>query len=83
MKKSELRKIIREELAILNDVEFKPNIKVMTIMGTKRTGKIIKNFHWKDSTDGTYAAPGKNDIPVLWDDGTKGFHSKKYLKIIK
>ena len=56
--------------------------KVTQNMGVKRTGVITKPFHWKESNDGTYRAPDKNDVPVQWDDDTKGYDNIKYLDIV-
>lgn len=43
-------------------------------MGTRKTGKVIAWFNWRDADDGTYKEPDReNYVPVQWDDGTKGF----------
>lgn len=45
-------------------------------MGVRLKGVVIKSFYWRESNDGTYKAPEKDDICVLWNDGTKGYINK-------
>jgi hypothetical protein len=78
--------IFSKYLEMLNEgrLDFRVGDEVETTMGVKRVGKIIKPFYWKDSTDGTYKAPeSKKYLPVQWNDGLKGYHNQKYLKLLK
>lgn len=58
---------------------FKPGDEVRKEMGIRMNGIVSNPFHWKDSTDGTYKEPGKEDVPVCWNDGTCGYCHKSYL----
>lgn len=42
-------------------------------MGVRLSGKVVRPFWWKESTDGTYKEPRADHVPVQWDDGTKGY----------
>lgn len=64
------------------DTEFAPGTKVKKTMGIRQKGVVVKPFYWKDSTDGTYKEPGKDYIPIEWEDGTKGYAFAGYLKMI-
>jgi hypothetical protein len=49
---------------------------VRTTMGTRRSGRIVPKFYWREATDGTFRAPESRDrnvVWVQWDDGTKGW----------
>lgn len=54
--------------------------KVVTIMGCHREGVIVRPFCYRDSNDGTYRPPNKDELPVQWNDGTKGYHNRYYMK---
>lgn len=54
--------------------------RVRKVMGVALSGVIVKPFHWKQSTDGTYRAPDDHEhVPVEWDDGTKGYVSRYHI----
>ena len=56
--------------------------RVEKTMGVRMIGTIIAPFPWAEHTDGSYAPPGRWDVPVLWDDGTKGYIHKNFLRRI-
>lgn len=67
------------EQNMLSKRDAKIGTRVKTTMGIRRTGKIVKPFFWKDSTDGTYKSPSKGEVPIEWDNGEKGYHNVKFL----
>lgn len=54
--------------------------RVRKAMGVRMDGVIIEAFNWRDSTDGTYKSPSAEEVPVQWDDGTKGYANKAWLQ---
>jgi hypothetical protein len=74
------------EKGALDNISLKESLsvgtKVKTSMGLPAKGKVIPRFNWKESTDGTYNQPSKDDIPILWDNGDKGYYPEAYLTVI-
>lgn len=60
-------------------LRYVPGERVKTNMGTRQSGVIVKHFYWQGSTDGTYKPPTKRDVPVRWDNGTRGYINKIHL----
>ena len=52
---------------------------VTTTMGISRDGTVCKPFYWRESTDGTYKQPDKEEVPIQWSDGTKGYAYKLHI----
>ena len=67
------------ESKVLRKSRFKVGDKVVTTMGIKRKGTIVKPFNFKDSNDGSYHQKSSH-VPVVWSDGTKGYHDHILLK---
>ena len=63
----------------LNEESFNAGDRVKKHMGVRLSGKVIPQFYWKDSTDGTYSEPEKGYVSVQWDDGTKGYVHKSHI----
>ena len=61
---------------------MKPGIRVEKTMGVYLIGTVVKHFPLNQATDGTYNPKTKNEVPVEWDDGTKGYINKCYLRIV-
>ena len=59
--------------------QLSPGTRVVQTMGIRQSGVTTKPFDWKQSNDGTYKAPGPNDHPVQWDDGTKGYINSVHI----
>ena len=38
-----------------------------------RVGVIADGFYWKDADDGTQNEPKIGNLPIWWNDGTKGY----------
>jgi len=55
---------------------------VKKTLGVQQRGRVVGRFPWEKSSDGTYKAPTKDDVPVLWDDGTRGYTNKAILTVI-
>jgi hypothetical protein len=54
---------------------------IETVTGVYRRGTVVPRFHWKRSTDGTFKAPRRSDVPVVWDDGTRGYANPAMIKL--
>jgi len=48
-------------------------------LASSKTGHIVAPFDWHSATDGTFYPPGKNQVPVRYDDGILGFMYKNRL----
>lgn len=46
----------------------------------KRTGVIADGFYYKDSDDGSMTEPGVDVLPIVWDNGTQGYHHESELE---
>jgi hypothetical protein len=46
----------------------------------KRTGVIADGFYWRDSDDGSMNEPKTGFFPVVWDNGTQGYHHESELQ---
>lgn len=57
-----------------------PGQRVKKWAGVQMVGTVIRPIYWKDCDDGTYKAPEPGDVCVKWDDGTKGYCKKVWLK---
>jgi hypothetical protein len=51
---------------------LQPGDRVKRTMGLSSKGTVTDPFPWWNQTDGGYTEPGANDIPVQWDNGTRG-----------
>ena len=40
---------------------------------------VIERFYWREATDGTYREPGKDQVPVRYENGEIGFMYKNRL----
>lgn len=60
--------------------EFRPGVRVERVAGCHLRGVVVNRFPWRCSTDGTFKAPEASDIPVQWDDGTKGYEKPQWIK---
>ena len=60
---------------------FSIGTRVRKEMGVPLKGRIIAPFYWGESNDGTFKAPGDDDVPVRWDNGEKGWANKAWLQI--
>jgi hypothetical protein len=81
-KDEEKKEPVKEETFQLKEKSFEIGKKVKTNMGVKRTGVIVDKFSWNKVNDGSYNRDDMNNpdyVPVKWDDGTMGYHAKKYL----
>lgn len=45
-----------------------------------RTGVISDAFYYKDADDGSANEPGPEVHPVVWDNGTQGYHHESSLE---
>lgn len=64
-------------------MKLKIGTKVRRVMGCQfGIGTITKSFDWRAATDGTYKQPGNHYVPILWENGLKGFEPAKFLVII-
>jgi hypothetical protein len=61
---------------------FSVGKRVQKTMGCMLDGTIIPPFDWNQSDDGTYKPPTKDHVPVLWQDGSKGYENKCHLEVI-
>jgi hypothetical protein len=52
---------------------------VMTTMGGRRFGRVIKPFNWKQSTVRRKRPPKHGELPIRWDDGEVGYHYFKFM----
>lgn len=56
--------------------------RVIKWAGVRMVGTVIRPVYWKDCDDGTYKAPDPWDVCVQWDDGTKGYVKKVWIKLL-
>ena len=61
---------------------FSVGKRVRKTMGIKGEGTVVPPFRWEESNDGSYKPPDKGDVPVKWDDGTKGYSHKCHIEVI-
>lgn len=61
---------------------FPVGAKVNKTAGVRLTGVVIPKVYWRDCDDGTYKAPAKTDVCVLWSDGTKGYAMPQWLEVV-
>ena len=59
--------------------EFRPGVRVVKHAGVRLRGRVVNRFPWRNSNDGTYKAPEASDVPVEWDDGTKGYVKPQWI----
>ena len=45
-----------------------------------RTGTVSDGFYWRDSDDGSMNEPKTGYVPVIWDNGTQGYHHESELE---
>lgn len=48
-----------------------------------KIGTVIPMFDWRKASDGSYKAPGTDQVPIKYDDGGSGFMFKNRLKHVE
>lgn len=59
---------------------YKPGDRVEKWAGVRLKGRVIAPIYWKDCNDGTYKPPEPGDVCIEWDDGTKGYCKKHWIR---
>lgn len=64
-----------------NNVWFNPTFRVGDRVVTAQgdAGTVTESFYWKTSTDGTSSPPSHGDLPIEWDNGTRGYYNQASL----
>jgi hypothetical protein len=61
-------------------MKFKVGDKVESVIGPHLRGTVIPHFAWWESTDHAPKAPNNDDVPVLWNNGTKAYENPAMIK---
>lgn len=65
-------------------VRFREGDRVRVCNGSgidsRKTATVVAYFDWRKASDGTYRAPGSDQIPLKYDDGMLGFMYRNRLE---